>query len=57
MTGLQDAMGAGGKYLQLGQVTALEELYKPGDDALADDLLDRWVTFCAQKQMPVCTDC
>lgn len=55
-TGLHGAMGAAVQYLQLRQVTPLEELYKTWDDALADDLLYRRVPLCAQKRMPVTTE-
>ena len=36
------------QYLQLGKVTPLQKLYKTWDDALADDLFDRWIPLCTK---------
>ncbi len=37
-------------YLQLRQVRPLEKLHEARDDALADDLLNRRVSLCKQRQ-------
>lgn len=38
-----------GPHLQRRRVGALQELHKAGDDALADDLLDRRVALCGER--------
>ena len=37
-------------YLQLREVRPLKKLHEAGNDALADDLLNRWVSLCKQRQ-------
>ena len=37
-------------HLQLRQVRPLQKLHKARNDALADDLLDRRVSLCKQRQ-------